>query len=84
MKAAVGVVAPDKRPPELVRDLEWLGLLDCTCSHAFKGLGILHGVSMGKGWVRMTTEPECPHHGTEAVRAWEIKNYGTSRIRPKA
>lgn len=36
----------------------------CTCDYAFKGLGRLYGVSMGKGWVRLTTEPDCPHHGT--------------------
>lgn len=41
----------------------------CTCDYAYKGLGRLYGVSMGKGWVRMTTEPGCPHHGTRlAVR----------------
>jgi hypothetical protein len=22
-----------------------------------------YGVSYGKGWVRLTTEPGCPHHG---------------------
>jgi hypothetical protein len=35
----------------------------CTCEYAYKGLGRLYGVSMGKGWVRLTTEPDCPHHG---------------------
>lgn len=36
----------------------------CTCEHAWKSLGRLYGVSMGKGWVRLTTDPDCPHHGT--------------------
>jgi hypothetical protein len=35
----------------------------CTCEYEFKGLGRLYGISMGKGWVRLTTEPDCPHHG---------------------
>lgn len=31
----------------------WLAFLgaDCTCEYAWKGLGVLYGVSMGKGWV---------------------------------
>jgi len=47
----------------------WLGFLhvpDCRCSWEWKALGTLHLVSMGKGWVRMTTNPECPHHGEAA------------------
>lgn len=35
----------------------------CTCDYAFKSLGRLYGVGMGKGWVRLSTEPDCPHHG---------------------
>lgn len=34
----------------------------CTCEHAYKSLG----QGYGKGWVRLTTEPECPHHGAAA------------------
>jgi hypothetical protein len=36
----------------------------CTCEYAYKSLGREYGVSYGKGWVRLTTEPGCPHHGT--------------------
>jgi hypothetical protein len=36
----------------------------CTCEYAYKSLGRLYGVGMGSGWVRLTTEPGCPHHGT--------------------
>jgi hypothetical protein len=36
----------------------------CTCEYAYKSLGLLYGVSMGAGWVRLTTEPGCPHHGS--------------------
>jgi hypothetical protein len=34
----------------------------CPCRHEWKGLGVLYGVSMGDGWVRITTEPDCPQH----------------------
>lgn len=40
----------------------------CTCEHVWKGLGTLYGVSFGKGWVRLTTEPGCPHHGGKQRR----------------
>lgn len=36
----------------------------CTCPRAWKSLGTLYGISMGKGWVRLDTEPACPEHGT--------------------
>lgn len=49
----------------------------CTCDYAFKSLGRLYGVSMGKGWVRLTTEPDCPHHGAARLpgHGW-IKRLG--------
>ena len=47
----------------LARWLAWLGTGDCLCPHEWKSLGHLYGVSMGKGWVRMDTHPDCPHHG---------------------
>lgn len=40
----------------------------CLCEHAFKGLGRVYGMDMGKGWVRMTTNPNCVHHGTKAEK----------------
>jgi hypothetical protein len=51
----------------------WLRLLkieDCPCAYEWKSLGRLHGVSMGMGWVRVSTVPECRHHGAEAERRW--------------
>jgi len=44
--------------------LAFLGITDCTCTWQFKGIGVLYGVSLGRGWVRMTTEPGCYVHGT--------------------
>jgi hypothetical protein len=55
--------APEPRPDSLRRWLEWLGTPDCPCPSQWKGLGALDGVSMGKGWVRMSTDPHCKHHG---------------------
>lgn len=43
-----------------------LNIRDCTCPTEYKSLGRLYGISMGKGWVRLTTDPACPHHGQEA------------------
>lgn len=34
----------------------------CTCPHEEQNLGRLHGVSMGRGTVRMSTTPGCPVH----------------------
>jgi hypothetical protein len=42
---------------------------NCTCPYEYKGLGRLYGVSMGKGWVRMTDEPNCPDHGKDCSHA---------------
>lgn len=50
-------------PESLRRWNEFLGTPDCPCPSEHRGLGRLYGVSMGKGWVRMDTDPECPHHG---------------------
>jgi hypothetical protein len=36
---------------------------ECPCEYAWKSLGREYGVSYGKGWVRLTTEPGCLHHG---------------------
>lgn len=46
----------------LQKHLAWLETPDCRCSYGWRGLGILYGVSFGKGWVRLDTHPECPHH----------------------
>lgn len=65
-----GRVAPDSKEG-LARWLAFLGTSDCPCPSAWKSLGILYGVSMGKGWVRMETDPACRHHGkgTQASHA---------------
>lgn len=53
--------------PESLRNwLTWVDILDCPCAFEWQGIGILHGVSMGKGWIRVTTEPGCPRHGVAA------------------
>ena len=48
--------------------IAWLkafaGMGDCTgCRWKWKGLGRVDGMSTGKGWVRMSTDPDCPEHG---------------------
>jgi hypothetical protein len=35
----------------------------CTCPHSWKALGILYGISFGKGWVRLDDAEDCPVHG---------------------
>jgi hypothetical protein len=58
-------------PESLEERMKWLypdPTQPCICDHEYKGLGILYGVSMGKGWVRTSTDPHCLHHGTEAER----------------
>jgi hypothetical protein len=66
-------------PEDLERHNEWLygehGIYPkrgqrCLCENAYRGLGRLYNVTMGKGWVRMNTHPDCPHHGTEAQDKW--------------
>ena len=46
----------------LEANLARIGISDCKCDHAVRGLGTLHGINMGKGWVRITTHPACPVH----------------------
>lgn len=36
----------------------------CTCRHEIKSLGVLYGISFGRGWVRLDDDPGCPHHGS--------------------
>lgn len=38
---------------------------NCICPRAIRSLGRLYGISMGKGWVRLDTDPKCPVHGKE-------------------
>lgn len=64
-------------PESLAKHNEWLygGQPEpCRCDQAWKPLGRLHGVSMGHGWVRMNTHPNCLHHSkchgfTDTLRA---------------
>lgn len=46
---------------------------ECPCPFKWKGLGVLDRVSMGQGWVRMSTVASCPEHGTEALKAWRAR-----------
>jgi hypothetical protein len=50
------------RDADLVKWLSFLHIETCTCPYQYKNLGILHGTSMGKGWVRMDTADDCPVH----------------------
>lgn len=34
----------------------------CTCPHADAALGVLYGIFLGKGTVRLLTTPGCPVH----------------------
>lgn len=43
--------------------MEWLDITGCTCPIEWRRVGRLHGVDMGYGWIRMNTDPACPHHG---------------------
>jgi hypothetical protein len=36
----------------------------CTCPRAIRSLGRLYGISMGKGWVRLSTDTACPVHAS--------------------
>ena len=52
----------------------WLTFIDgdalCPCEHEWKPCtGRLYGISMGPGWVRITTDPGCLHHGPERTSA---------------
>lgn len=55
----------------LTRNLTWLygDPKRCKCEHSMESLGIVDRINMGKGWVRTTTHPDCPEHGTAAERA---------------
>lgn len=48
---------------DMARHMVYAHCTGCICRLEWKSLGRLDRVHMGKGWVRMTTEPECPHHG---------------------
>jgi len=47
---------------DLEKWLAYLGIDYCICPWAWKGLGEVYGHSMGKGWVRVDTDPNCPEH----------------------
>lgn len=52
------------RPTIYVRGRGWVTPADvgCTCPYDYRPLGRLYGISMGKDWLRTSTEPACPHH----------------------
>lgn len=71
---------PDRPAPGSIEDRDcWhrhlYGDVPCRCRSAYKSIGRLDGITMGKGWVRMDTHPDCPHHGTKAQAEWRRK-YG--------
>jgi len=81
----VGILVSDTRvAPDSLEALEqWNNFLypdpakPCICLSDYKGLGRFYGVDMGKGWVRVTTHPDCLHHGTQAERErWERHHPG--------
>lgn len=41
---------------------------ECVCPHGERSLGRLHGVSMGRGIVRLSTTKGCPEH--DACHGW--------------
>ena len=46
--------------------LRFLGTEDCPCEYGWREcIGILYGQNQGPGWVRITTDPDCPHHGKD-------------------
>lgn len=51
--------------------LDFIEIGDCICEYAWQSLGRLYNVSMGKGWVRISTEKQCVHHGTKAEKERE-------------
>lgn len=55
----------------------------CTCPHEIQGLGLLYGISLGRGWVRLDDDPDCPHHGrhgdVRVVCCWCRIAYGRGR-----
>lgn len=36
---------------------------DCTCPTGERSLGVLYGISFGRGEVRLEDDPDCPQHG---------------------
>ncbi len=50
-------------PASLAAHPAWLKTEDCPCPRKWKSYGRLYGISMGMGWVRMDTDPDCRHHG---------------------
>jgi hypothetical protein len=46
----------------------------CPCDRRWGHFGLLYGISMGHGWIRTSTDPDCPEHGIEAERARAIRN----------
>lgn len=53
----------DAEPNNEAEAKAFRGWPDCTCPWAYKSLGRLYNVDMGKGWIRLTTDAGCPNHG---------------------
>jgi hypothetical protein len=46
--------------PDYIANAEWL--IGCTCPWKWANYGTVYGISMGEGWVRASTDAECPQH----------------------
>lgn len=67
-------VAAGGTPESLDRHYAWLypnKARPCRCEHAYRSLGRDGRINMGKGWVRVTTHPDCYHHGTAAQKVFK-------------
>jgi hypothetical protein len=47
---------------------------DCTCPLDYRGLGILYGISLGEGWIRLSDAPDCPVHAVTSPVALRSKD----------
>lgn len=45
----------------------------CTCPLDYRGLGILYGISLGQGWVRLDDAPDCPVHAGMSTATCEVR-----------
>lgn len=51
---------------------------DDPCGYRWGSFGRSMGFHEGYGWIRTTTDPDCPEHGVEAEKARAIRNGWTT------
>ena len=67
----------DALTPNLLSDwLDYLGIKDCSCEWAWRGMGVLYRQSFGNGWVRVDTADDCPHHASRDTATIPNRNTG--------